>query len=256
VRIWDAVSEAPTGIVAQPADSAITLVALSGDGQFVAGVSERVVRIAGVADGRVTAEVQGEAPVTAIAFAPDAASVAVGDAVGTVLIARLAEPGRSANVRLAAAVTSLAFAADGSRIAIGDAGGSITLVDPESGDTSSSVRHWSSPIRWLDFSGDGGVLLVATDEWLHTLAATTPALEPLQSRLAAWPASAMAVTAVSASAIGFAGVATDGSLVSGVLDLAASGGEVRDGAALVARDWQTAFALRLNDNGDPVPLER
>jgi WD40 repeat protein len=256
VRIWDAGSGAPTGIVAQQPDSAITLVALSGDGQYVAAVSERVVRVAAVADGRVTAELQAEAPVAAIAFAPDAASVAAGDALGTVLIARFVAPSRSANVRLAAAVTSLAFAADGSRIAVGDASGSITLVDAESGETRSTVRRWSSPIRWLDFSDDGGVLLVATDDWLHAVAATTPALEPLQSKLAAWPASDMAATVVSATAIGFAGVATDGSLVSGVLDLAASDGDVRDGAALVARDWQTAFALRLNDNGEPVPLER
>jgi WD40 repeat protein len=255
VRIWDAVAGAPTGIVAQPADGAVTLVALSGDGQYVAGVRERVVRVAAIADGGVTAELQAEAPVTAIAFAPDAASVAVGDAVGTVLIARFVQPSRSANVRLAAAVTSLAFAADGGRIAIGDASGSVTLVDAESGETRSTVRHWSSPIRWLDFSGDGGVLLVATDGWLHALAATTLALEPLQSKLAAWPASDMVAAAVSATAVGFAGIATDGALVSGVLELAAGGGDVRDGAVLVARDWQTALALRLNDNGDPVPLE-
>jgi hypothetical protein len=118
------------------------------------------------------------------------------------------------------------------------------------------VHRWSSPIRWLDFGGDGGALLAATNDWLHTLAATTPALEPLQSKLAAWPASDMAAVAVSPTAIRFAGLATDGSLASGVLDLAASGGAVRDGAALVARDWQTVFALRLNDNGEPVPLER
>lgn len=257
VRVWDVASGAPTGVVAQPADAAIALVALSDDGRYVAGVSERTVRIAGVTDGLVTAEVQAEAPVTAIAFAPDGASVVVGDAVGTVLLARFAEPNGSAGarVRLTSAVTSLAFVPDGSRIAVGAAGGSIALVDVASGDRQNMGRTWSQPIRWLGFSNDGGTLLVATDAWLHALAATTPALEPLQSRLAAWPSSEMVATALSATAIGVAGIASDGSLVSSVLDAAAGDGGASDGAAFVARDWQTAFALRLNDNGEPVPFD-
>jgi hypothetical protein len=42
----------------------------------------------------------------------------------------------------------------------------------------------SRPVRWLDFSTDGSVLLLASDAWLHALAATSPALEPMHSRLA------------------------------------------------------------------------
>ena len=162
--------------------------------------------------------------------------------------------GRRATVRLGAPAAALAFAPDGSRLAIGDFSGTITLVDTVSGESAGKVRYSSQPIRWLEQSPDGSTLLVATDSWLHALAAATPALVPLQSRLVTWPAAATVATAISATSIGSAGVATDRWLVSGVLDLAAT--EPRpDAAALVARDWPAVLALRLNDNGEPVPSD-
>jgi hypothetical protein len=201
----------------------------------------------------VLLEVQAESAVTAIAFAPNAAAIAVGDAAGTVSIAPLGGE-QSATVRLGAPATALAFAPDGSRLAVGDSSGTITLVATASGESEGKVRHWSQPIRWLEQSPDGSTLLVATDAWLHALAAATPMLVPLQSKLVTWPAAATVATAISATSIGFAGVATDKSLVSGVLDLEAT--EPRpDAAALVARDWPAALALRLNDNGEPVPFD-
>ena len=115
------------------------------------------------------------------------------------------------------------------------------------------ARHWSQPIRWLDWSPDGNMLFVATDAWLHALSTAALELAATYSKLVVWPAAATAATAISATAIGFAGVATDSSLVSGVLDLAATDAQP-DAAALVARDWPAALALRLNDNGEPVPI--
>jgi WD40 repeat protein/subtilisin-like proprotein convertase family protein len=254
VRVWDIASGSPTGIVMQPADAAIALVVLSADGRYVASAAERVVRVATVADGRVLAEVRTETAVTALAFAPDAAAVVVGDAAGTVLVARFGAPSDGASVEVGAAVASLAFAPDGSRLAVADAGGSITLVVAASGEIESTSRRSMQPIRWLEFSPDGSALLVATDAWLHSLSAATPALAPALSKLVVWPASATVMTAISATAIGFAGAAADGALASGMLDLTAS--EVAgDAAALVARDWPAAFALRLNDNGEPVPFD-
>ena len=79
VRVWDTASGAPTVAVMQPAEGAVTLVALSDDGRSVASAAERVVRIAAVADGRVMAELRADGAVTALAFAPDGASIAVGD---------------------------------------------------------------------------------------------------------------------------------------------------------------------------------
>jgi WD40 repeat protein/subtilisin-like proprotein convertase family protein len=254
VRIWDVASGAPTVAVMQPADAVITAVALSSDGQYVASAAARVVRVAAVADGRVLTEVQAEGAVSAIAFAPSTAVIAVADAAGNVILAPLAT-GRRATVRLAAAPVALAFAPDGTRLAIGDTDGTITLVDTESGESEGNARRGSQPIRWLQFSPDGTTLVVATDVWLHALAAGTPALVATQSRLLRWPAAATVATAISATAIAFAGLATDGSLVSGVVDLVAIEPPADDSAALVARDWSAALALRLNDNGEPVPID-
>jgi hypothetical protein len=253
VRVWDVASGAPTVAVMQAVDGAISGVALSADGQYVASAAARVVRVAAVADGRVVMELQAEGAVGAFAFAPTGSSIAVGDAAGSVMIAPLGG-GQRARARVDAPVATLAFAPDGGRLAVGDSSGTITLVDTVSGASVGNVRHWSSPLRWLEHSPDGGTLLVATDAWLHALVATTPALVPTHSRLVTWPAAATVATAISSTTIGFAGVATDGSLVAGVLDVAAM--EPRPNpAALVARDWSDAFALRLNDNGEPVPFD-
>ena len=145
-----------------------------------------------------------------------------------------------ATVRLGAATTSLAFTPDGTRLAAADVGGSITLIGSAAGAVEGSARHWSQPIRWLEFSPDGSALFVATDAWLHALAAATPTLAPVHSRLVVWPASTAVLTAISATAIGFAGVAVDGSLTSRVLELAAADEAAVDPAALVARDWAAA----------------
>ena len=82
---------------------------------------------------------------------------------------------------------------------------------------------------------DGGALLVATDAWLHALAAT-PALAHAHSKLVLWPASSTALTAVSGTAVRFAGVETNGALASGIIDIAAPGSAVRErGGARRAR---------------------
>jgi hypothetical protein len=177
--------------------------------------------------------------------------LAVGDAAGGVLIVPLGG-GRRATVRLAAAVVALAFAPDGGRLAVGDASGALTLASA-AGESEGTVRHWQQPIRWLEWSPDGRALLVATDAWLHALTTASPALAAIHSRLVTWPAAETVATAISGSSVGFAGIATDNRLISGVLDLAASE-PAADAAALVARDWSAALAVRLNDNGDPVPF--
>jgi WD40 repeat protein len=256
VRIWDVASGAPASAVAQSADAPVTAVALSADGRYVVSAAARTVRTANAADGGVIAELQAESAVTSLAVAPDAAWLAVGDA-GGVVIAPLAGDGRDrVTVRLGATVTSLAFSPDGRRLAAATADGAIALVAVADGDLEGTVRHWSQPIRWLQFSPDAASLLVATDAWLHALAAT-PALAPVHSKLVVWPASEHVLNAVSATTVAFAGVEAGGALASGVIDLTALPTSViPDASTLVARDWSELLALRLNDNGDPVPLDR
>jgi hypothetical protein len=158
-------------------------------------------------------------------------------------------------VRLDAPVTSLAFAPDGRRLVAADAGGAIALLSADDARVETSAHRWEQPIRWLEVSADGASLLVATDAWLHALS-ITPGLLPTHSKLFSWPESSTALTAVSATAVGFAGVEAAGVLASGVVDLAAAPrAATMEASALVARDWTAALALRLNDNGDPVPLE-
>ena len=256
VRVWDLGSSAPTVVVAQSADAPITIVALSVDGRYVASAAAAIVRIATVADGRVVAELQTDSAVTALAFAPDSARIAVGDATGAVVITALASEARDRTMaRLDAAVTSLVFAPDGNRLAVADAGGALALLTADNARVETSAHHWSQPVRWLEFAADGGSLLVATDAWLHSLAATR-GLPPTYSRLFTWPASSTALTALSATAVAFAGVEAGGALESGVIDLAAPPPQDANASALVAREWSTALGLRLNDNGDPLPFDR
>ena len=254
VRVWDLASGAPTAAVAQPVDAPMTIVALSADGLRVASAAGQAVRVANVADGRVTFELQAASAVTALAFAPDDARIAVGDASGSVQLAVLAEPRERVTTSVGSGSAALAFGPDGSRLFAADASGAITTIVTATGAIEATARHWSQPIRWLEFSPDDAALLVATDSWLHALAATTE-LAPTHSKLVVWPASSTAFAAISATAARFAGVA-DGAVVSGIIDLSAAPDE-RDGnaAALVARDWPAALGLRLNDNGEPVPLD-
>jgi WD40 repeat protein len=254
VRIWDVASGAPTGAIMQPADFAISDVALSGDGRHVASAAGRVLRVATIADGRVIREVEAAGSVTALAFAPSGAGVAVGDDTGLVVLAPLDER-ELASVRLDAAVTALAFTSDGSRLAAGDAGGAITLIATASASNEGTVRRWQQALRWLEFSPDGTSLLAATDSWLHSLATETAALAPVHSELVVWPSAGAVWTALSATSVAVAGIAVDRALVSATVDLAASNEAQVDLAPLVARDWSAAFALRLNDNGEPVPFD-
>jgi WD40 repeat protein/subtilisin-like proprotein convertase family protein len=255
VRVWDVATRAPTVAVMQPADAVVMAVALSADGELVASAAGRTVRVAATADGRVATEVAAGGAVTALALASTGAAVAVADDTGVVVVAPLAAGSRRVTIRVDAPAGALAFTADGNRLAVGDASGAITLIDAATGETTGAAHHWSQPVHWLEPSPDGSTLLVATDSWLHALATATPALLPTRSKLVTWPAAATATTAISSTAVGFAGAAADGSLTSGVLDLGVAEPQP-NAAALVARDWQTALALRLNDNGELVPLDR
>jgi hypothetical protein len=254
VRLWDLASGSPTGAVAQPIDAPIALVALSADGAHVASAAGRTVRVASTADGRLTLELQAESAVTALAFSPDSARIAAGDASGSVQLAALAEPRERESLNVGAAVASLAFRPDGSRLFAADGSGAITTIVPATGAVEATARLWSQPIRWLEWSPDGGALLVATDAWLHALAATAE-LAPVHSKLVTWPASSAAFAAISATSVAFAGITGD-AVATGTIDLAAAPRAVQgDAAALVARDWSAALGLRLNDNAEPVPVD-
>jgi WD40 repeat protein/subtilisin-like proprotein convertase family protein len=255
VRLWDVAAQAPTGAVMQPTSTPISLVALSSDGRFVANAAGRVVRVANVTDGAVIAEITLQGAARALTFAPGAASVVIGDDTGTVTIAPFAPARARVSAAFDAAVTAVAFAPDGARLAVGDAAGVVRLIVPADGVQTAATAGWPQPVRWLDFSPDGAVLLAATDAWLHALSVTATALEPLHTKLVQLPAAPRAAAAVSTSVVRVVGL--DSSRALGVvdLDLAATAASNRSYSSLVVKDWAAALALQLDDNGDPVRFD-
>jgi subtilisin-like proprotein convertase family protein len=249
VRLWESATGEPTGIVLQPAAAAVDAVAISADGGAVANAAGRSVRIADVGAGRVTEELTVEGAVAALRFAPGTRVLAVADASGAVTLAGGA---RRRTAQLGAAATALAFAPGGTELVVGDAAGALRLVGAEDAELGAVAREWPGPIRWLEFSADGRVLFVGTNEWLHALDATTPAFEPISSRLLPpFPTPGLAVP-TSASIVRFAGFDLSGALIATSFDLAAAPDAAPpDGAVLVTRDWSAALGLTLGDDGEP-----
>jgi len=256
VRLWDVAAQAPTGAVMQPTNTPISLVVLSSDGRFVANAAGRVVRVANVSDGTVIAEITLQGVARALALAPgEGASVVVGDDTGTVTLAPFAPARARVVVSFDAAVTAIAFAPDGTRLAIGDAAGVVRLIAPGDGAQTAATAGWPQPVRWLDFSPDGTALLAATDAWLHALSVTPTALEPLHTKLVQLPAAPRTVSAISPSAARVVGLDSSRALGIVELDLAATAASNGSYAPLVVKDWATALALQLDDNGDPVQFD-
>ncbi len=250
VRIWDSVTGEPTGIVMQPAAAAIDAVALSADGGQVASAAGRVVRVADVATGRVTEALTVEGAIAALRFAPGTGVLAIADSSGAVTLAGGA---RRRTAQLGAPATALAFATDGAQLAVGDAAGTLRLVGVDDAAPGAVARELPGPIRWLEFSPNGRVLFVATNEWLHALDATTPALEPASSRLVPPLATPRVALATSESIVRLAGFDLSGALAVTNFDLAAAyDAAPPDGAALVARDWSAALGLTLDAAGEPA----
>ena len=161
---------------------AVTLVALSDDGRYVASAAERVVRVAAVADGRVTGGAAsrrrrdgagvraGLARRSPSATRPAPSCICAGSRPARERATRAARCRRRRrwHSRPTAAGSPRRTRAARSRC-------SRTAA----GNVEGTARHWSQPIRWLEFSPTAARLLVATDAWLHALAATTPALAPV-----------------------------------------------------------------------------
>ena len=256
VRLWDVASAMPTGVVMQPAAESIAVVALSADGLWVANAAGSVVRVAAVADGRVAREMQSAAAITLLAFSADASAIAVGDSAGALTLTALAPTRESWTVQLGAPVTALVFAPNGEQVAVADAGRGLRVLRFADGSAVGPVRVLPQAARWLDFSADGGALLLATEAWLHALATTSPALETVHSRLAPRRLSGAALAVGPGMQVRIAGVDARGVLGATAIDLAAPAAADSPTAAVPpARDWPAAFALRLDDNGEPGPFD-
>jgi subtilisin-like proprotein convertase family protein/WD40 repeat protein len=249
VRLWDSRSGAPTGIVMQPATAAIEALALSADARSLASAAEATVRVAAIADGNVILEATMAGPIGALEFIPGD-GLAIGDASGTIALVSLSDAQRVV-ARLEAATTALTYTADGASLAAGDANGGVTVVDVAAADAR-ATRRFAQSVRWLGFDS-AGMLLVATDTWLHALDAAT--LAPLASKFVALPQMASFV-ALSSEMVRVVGVSADGEIAATDIDIESPPSTVPpDAAALVARDWSAALGLRLDDNGAPITFD-
>ncbi len=99
------------------------------------------------------------------------------------------------------------------------------------------------------------MLFASTDAWLHTLSVADTMLEPLRTKLVQLPDVPRTAEASSASVARVVGLDGNGAVVVVDVDVASTvvGGDSY--SPLVVKDWPTALALRLDDNGDPVPFD-
>jgi hypothetical protein len=249
-RTWDLASGMPSAF-GEPEAAPISVVAIAADARLVASAAGPRVRVANPADGTTVLARSVGGAVTALAFAPDGASLAIGDATGTLTIAPLANPGRAITAQAMGAVTALAFASAGAQLAVGVAAGTVRLLRATDGSSIGIARTLTQAIRWLDFNADGSALLLATVDWLHALR-TDSTLEPLASRFAPRPLDALALAAGNNLELRYADVGADGAATVTPFDLAAPPPAA---AGTTARDWPVALGVRLDDRGEPAPFD-
>ncbi len=185
VRVWDLASVAPAPQLMRHRSGPIHAVAIASDGERVAGAADGSVRVWRIADAVVTAEIPVNGAAVGVAFAPDAAVLAIGDSAGNVYIG---EPGGAMAIRSAraqGAVRALAFTPDGRWLVSGDDAGSVQLWDALTLEPIGQPYSFLHPVRWLRFTPDGLTLLVQTDHWMHRVATSGAQLQVLESRMMA-----------------------------------------------------------------------
>ncbi len=222
-------------------------------GLAVTGGADGIVRTWDLASGMPTAlgREPAPAPITALAFAPDGATLAFGDATGTLTIARVDGAGSEITTQAMGAITALAFAPGGVQLAVADAGGAVRLVRAADGTAIGAPRNLPQPVRSLDFDADGSALLLATVDWLHALRADA-ALEPIASRFAARPLGTSVLAAGDGLQLHFVEIGTDGVGAVTQFDLAVP--PVAP-ASQGRHDWPAALGFRLDDGGRPAPFD-
>ena len=168
VVLWDARTWRPRGdpLLVNPEYSGDRTVAVSADGELLAvPLSNGGVRVWSSSARKVVATLPPTtAPVTALAFAPNASSLAIGDDGGGV---RFLDPrtARSRAKPLALSESSavaIEYSPDGSRVAVGRQDGRTQIFDLESGEQlGPPLAANASAINDVSFSADGSLLATA-----------------------------------------------------------------------------------------------
>jgi WD40 repeat protein len=230
-------------------------------GIVASGAEDGVVRLADLAN-RVPRDVNfarsaesADAPIVAVALSRDGRFVA-GATRSSVRAWSVADGTVALDVAFGAhgALESVAFAPGGEYVAAGAADGAVQ-VWRRGGEALGAARVLPSAVRWVGFGSDG-VLLAATDRWLHSFMIGPDGLEPLHSRPA--PGSAAAARAFSAAGderVRVLGFDARGVLRRSEVDLAAAGAASVPPEVL-SRDWTAALGVKLDDAGEVVSAER
>jgi WD40 repeat protein len=229
-------------------------------GIVASGGDDGVVRLADIASGSprdvsfARPQEFGDAPIAALALSADGHFVA-GAARSSLRVWNAADGTVALDVPFMGhgAVASIAFAPGGEYLAAG-AGDGALQVWRRDGAPLGAARALPSAVRWVGFGSDG-VLLAATDRWLHSFAVAATGVEPLRSRPA--PGSAAAARAFAASgdervrALGFD---ARGVLRRRDVDVATPVAATVPPEVL-SRDWTVALGLELDDAGEVVSVE-
>jgi len=255
VRLADLATGAPRdAALASPpgaGDAPIVAVALSPDGRFVAGATRAAAPGWNATDGTAALETPLRAGGGALAFSPAGSELAIGD--GEAL--RLATlPGGTERMLAAhGPLASVAFAPGGEYVAAGGADGTVQVW--RRGEALGAARVLPSAVRWVGFGSDG-VLLAATDRWLHSFAVGPAGLSPLHSRpVPGSPAVARALATAGEEAVRVLGFDGRGALRRADVDLATAGAAPAPPEVL-SRDWAAPLGLTLDDAGEVVSAER
>jgi WD40 repeat protein len=166
VRLVDTSTASDLGDLQPDGEDNASHVAISADGRYLAaGGSCGTVTIWDRRDQRRLGAMAGQAPITALGFAPDGSALAAGDVMGRVWL--WAVPARTRRILLAAdaphyGVTALAFSPDGRSLASASAlEGCVRLWDPSDGRPLATISQSPGHVRALAFSPDGALLAIA-----------------------------------------------------------------------------------------------
>lgn len=167
LQLWDTATESASGDILIDGDPSVSrysmrAFAFSGDGRLLASAGWKEVFLWNVDERELPiAPLAGHATwISALAFSPDDAMLASGDADGKIRlwdVASRQQSGRTLTGSLGE-VTALAFSRDGARLAAGGPAGSIAIWDVASQTELGAITFDSRLIVSLAFSDDGSTL--------------------------------------------------------------------------------------------------
>jgi hypothetical protein len=153
-----------------PVTAAITAVAFSPDGKWIAAARDRDVLLIDAASAKVTQTLAGaESPINTVAFSPDSRLVAAGEGLPSVVgKVRLWEVGRAEPQTLtghADSIYNVAFSPDGRLLATASYDKLLILWDIQTGAEKATLKHHTGAVFGASFSPDGKLLAsVAADQ--------------------------------------------------------------------------------------------